>query len=243
MKFFSFEQQTTRRREGGRGNETLAAILSVFLAWSAAAHSAECVFEDSTAPVAATRIDELVAQCPTGPPRSLCSDAVFVRRVYLDLLGVLPSAREARAFINNRKAEKRRDLIERLINREEFADYWAMKWGDRLRIKAEFPINLWPNAAQAYHRWVRAALANNLPYDQFARQLLTSSGSNFRVPPVNFFRAIPNRTPEGIATAVALTFMGTRTESWPSERLRGMAAFFSQVAYKPTREWKEEIVY
>ena len=70
-----------------------------------------------------------------------------------------------------------------------------MKWGDVLRIKAEFPVNLWPNAAQAYHRWVRASIAENKPYDKFARELLTSSGSNFRVGPVNFYRAIQNRTP------------------------------------------------
>ena len=75
------------------------------------------------------------------------------------------------------------------------------------------------------------------------RELLTSSGSNFRVGPVNFYRAIQNRTPEGIATAVALTFMGTRAETWPTNQLAGMAAFFSQIGYKPTREWKEEIVF
>ena len=73
--------------------------------------------------------------------------------------------------------------------------------------------------------------------------MLTSSGSNFRVGPVNFYRAIQNRTPEGIATAVALTFMGTRAENWPTNQLAGMAAFFSQIGYKPTREWKEEVVF
>ena len=118
-------------------------------------------------------------------------------------------------------------MIDRLLDRPEFADYWAMRWGDILRIKAEFPVNLWPNAAQAYHRWVRASIAENKPYDQFARELLTSSGSNFRVGPVNFFRAVQNRTPEGIATSVALVFMGTRVASWPPDRLAGMAAFYS----------------
>ena len=118
-----------------------------------------------------------------------------------------------------------------------------MKWGDILRIKAEFPVNLWPNAAQAYHRWVRASIAENKPYDQFVREMLTASGSNFRVGPVNFYRAIQNRTPEGIAAAVALTFMGARAEPWPTDRLAGMAVFFSQIGYKPTREWKEENVF
>ena len=118
-----------------------------------------------------------------------------------------------------------------------------MKWGDILRIKAEFPVNLWPNAAQAYHRWVWASIAENKPYDKFVREMLTSSGSNFRVGPVNFYRAIQNRTPEGIASAVALTFMGSRVDAWPKDRLPGMAVFFSQIGYKPTREWKEEHVF
>jgi hypothetical protein len=174
----------------------------------------------------------------------LCSDAVFVRRVFLDVIGTLPTAKEARDFLQDRDStNKRRKLIDQLLKREEFADYWAMKWGDILRIKAEFPVNLWPNAAQAYHRWVRASIAENKPYDKFARELLTSSGSNFRNGPVNFYRAIQNKTPQGIAGAVALAFMGMRVESWPSNRLDGMSAFFSQVGYKPTSEWKEEIVF
>ena len=175
---------------------------------------------------------------------ALCSDAVFVRRVYLDVIGTLPTAKEARDFIEDPDAKnKRRVLIDRLLERTEFTDYWSMKWGDILRIKAEFPVNLWPNAAQAYHHWVRASIAENKPYDKFVREMLTSSGSNFRVGPVNFYRAIQNRTPDGIASAVALAFMGTRTDSWPKDRLTGMAAFFSQIGYKPTREWKEENVY
>ena len=174
----------------------------------------------------------------------LCSDAVFVRRVYLDVIGTLPTAKEVRDFLDDPDVKnKRRLLIDRLLERTEFADYWAMRWGDILRIKAEFPVNLWPNAAQAYHRWVRASLAENKRYDKFVREMLTSSGSNFRVGPVNFYRAVQNKTPEGIAGAVALTFMGTRVDSWKKERLDGMTVFFSQVGYKPTREWKEEHVY
>ncbi len=86
-----------------------------------------------------------------------------------------------------------------MLEQPEFADYWAMKWCDLLRVKAEFPINLWPNAAQAYHRWIHSAVKNNLPYDQFAYQLLTSSGSNFRTPQVNFYRALQSKEPEAIA--------------------------------------------
>jgi len=204
------------------------------------------VFESPARPAPVSQLDEIVFAklSSLGIQPVLCSDAVFVRRVYLDVIGTLPTAKEAREFIHDPDAKnKRRLLIDRLLERDEFADYWAMKWGDILRIKAEFPVNLWPNAAQAYHRWVRSSIAENKPYDQFVREMLTSSGSNFRVGPVNFFRAVQNRTPEGVATAVALTLMGSRAESWPKDRLAGMAVFFSQIGYKPTREWKEEHVF
>ena len=176
-------------------------------------------------------------------PAAPCSDATFVRRVHLDVIGTLPTALQARDFILDRAPNKRRILIDRLLQREEFADYWAMKWSDLLRVKAEFPINLWPNAAQAYHRWIRTSIQENLPYDRFVREMLTASGSNFRVGPVNFYRAMQNREPPGIAQAVALTFMGARTDRWPTSQVAGLAAFFSQVGYKQTGEWKEEIVF
>lgn len=176
---------------------------------------------------------------PAGP----CSDEVFVRRVYLDVIGLLPTLEEARAFLQDKSPEKRRLLIERLLERVEFADYWAMKWSDLLRVKSEFPINLWPNAAQAYYQWIWAALRENMPYDRFARELLTAQGSNFRVPQVNFFRALQGRTAEAMAMAAALTFMGSRAEKWPPGRLEGLAACFSRVGFKSTAEWKEEIVF
>jgi hypothetical protein len=112
-----------------------------------------------------------------------------------------------------------------------------------LRIKAEFPINLWPNAAQSYHRWVHDAIRDNQPFDQFARDLLTTCGSNYEKPPVNFYRAMQNRTPAGIAQTVALTFLGERAERWSSNDLAHLAVFFANVGYKSTAEWKEEIIY
>jgi hypothetical protein len=118
-----------------------------------------------------------------------------------------------------------------------------MKWSDILKVKAEFPVKVWPNAAQAYHRWIWESIARNRPYDQFARELLTSSGSNIRVGSVNFYRAIQDKTTEGIAAAVGLALMGTRVQLWPQDRRAGMAVFFSQIGYKPTSEWKEEIVF
>lgn len=203
------------------------------------------IFEGPPDAVPESPLDKLVATqlSRLGISPALCSDAVFVRRAFLDVTGTLPTAQEAREFIEDKAAGKRRVLIDRLLERDEFADYWAMKWSDLLRVKAEFPINLWPNAAQAYHRWIRAAVRENKPYDRFVRELLTAEGSNFRVPQVNFYRAMQSRTPEGIAQTVALTFMGVRAENWPKQRLAGMAGFFAQLSYKPTREWKEEIVF
>jgi len=172
----------------------------------------------------------------------VCSDGVFVRRAYLDVIGMLPTAEQAAQFLKDSDPDKRRKLIDRLLDRAEYADYWAMKWCDLLRVKSEFPIKLWPNAVQAYHRWIHTSVRENMPYDRFVRELLTGSGSNFRDPQVNFYRAVQSREPQAIAQAVALSFMGVRPESWPNDRWSGMAAFFSQIAYKPTIEWKEEII-
>lgn len=192
-----------------------------------------------------TQIDKFVSQRlgQIGVHPAMCSDAVFIRRVFVDMLGTVPTAKEAKEFILSTDRNKRRALIERVLERDEYADYWAMKWSDILRVKAEFPVNLWPNAAQSYHRWIRASMAENKPYDKFVREMLTSSGSNFRVGPVNFYRAVQNKTPEGIAISAALVFMGSRAEFWPKHYLPGMKSFFAQIGFKATREWKEEVVF
>ncbi len=176
-------------------------------------------------------------------PTARCSDEVFIRRVFLDVIGTIPSVNEVTKFLKNNHPNKRAILIEQLMARTEFADYWALKWGDLLRIKAEFPINLWPNAVQAYHRWIHEAIRHNTPYDKLVTSMLTSSGSNFRVPQVNFYRALQGRTAKSIARTVALTFMGVRLEKWPEEQQKAMEIFFSRVAYKRSAEWKEEIVF
>lgn len=203
-------------------------------------------FEVSVPLRPANKIDELVfAQLKRKgiTPANVCSDAVFVRRVYLDVIGTLPTAVEAESFILDKTPTKRSALIERLLAREEFADYQAMKWSDLLRVKAEFPINLWPNAAQAYHGWLRENIRTNAPYDQLVRGLLTASGSDFENAPVNFYRALESKTPSGMAQAVALAFMGTRTENWPSNKQAEIAVFFANVGRKYTSEWKEEIIF
>ena len=210
------------------------------------AGSSSSIYESATTTTPATHIDNLVLArlLQLGiQPATPCSDAVFVRRVYLDVIGKLPTAQEAREFLENKASDKRQLLIDRLLARPEFADYWTMKWGDLLRMQSEFPMNIWPNAVQEYTSWVHEQILRNRPYDQFARELLTSSGNNFRDPPINFYRAVPAKKPIQIAQTVALTFMGERADKWPKERLAGMAVFFAQVGYKPTGEWKAEIVF
>ncbi len=227
----------------------MAKVILIFaiclLAESNAAAASQKPYESQAAPSPTGKIDELVfgklKELGVEPAR-LCSDAVFIRRAYLDVIGTLPTAPEVKSFLEDQKPDKRSRLIESLLAREEFADYWAMKWCDLLRVKSEFPINLWPNAVQAYHRWIQTAVKENMPYDRFVREMLTSSGSNFRVPQVNFYRAVQAKEPLAIAQAVALTFMGARADKWDKNRLTGAAAFFRQIGYKPTGEWKEEIV-
>lgn len=203
-------------------------------------------YASDVAPQPRSKIDQLVfgrlANLGITPP-NLCTDAVFARRVYLDIIGTLPTPKEAAAFLSDTSPDKREALIDRLLDRPEYGEYWGMRWSDLLRVRAEFPINLWPNAAQAYDRWIRDSFRDNIPYNRFVREMLTANGSNFRVGQVNFYRAVQEKTPEGIARAVALTFMGERADKWPAERLAGMSAFFSKITYKPTGEWKEEIVF
>lgn len=170
-------------------------------------------------------------------------DAVFLRRVYLTAAGRLPEIGETRAFLADRQPGKRGKLIDRLLDSPEFADLLAMRLADLLRIKSEFPINLWPNAVQAWHRQLRSDVLANRSWRDMLEEMLTASGSNFRIPAANFFRASADRTPRGLAATTAQTVLGLRLESLPEERQEQFAAFFSRIRYKSTDEWKEEIVY
>src|ERR1017187_10017886 len=129
-------------------------------------------FEIGGEPEAHGRIDQLVFDDWKRmgiQPANPASDEVFLRRAYLDAIGTLPAPEEAAKFLADRDPNKRSVLIDRLLERSEFGDYWAMKWCDLLRIKSEFPINLWPNAVQAYYHWIRTAIRDNVPYDRFVR--------------------------------------------------------------------------
>ena len=166
-----------------------------------------------------------------------CSDEVFLRRAYLTTTGALPKSNEAVKFLDNTKPNKREALINHLLNSELYLRYMQMHWGDILRIKSEFPSNLWPNGVQAYNRWLYEHLMNNTPYDQMVRELLICQGSNFRSPAVNFYRGFQQRTPENFYKNINLLFLGNRNCT------DNGYVCFSQVRFKSTKEWKEEIIY
>lgn len=160
-----------------------------------------------------------------------------MRRAYLTVTGALPTPKEAVDFIDDHSNNKREVLIDHLIQSELGLKYMQMRWGDILRIKSEFPSNLWPNGVQAYNRWIYEQLMNNVPYDKMVQGLLLSSGSNFRSPASNFYRGFQKRTSKNIYDNINLLFLGNR------EVTDNGNICLKQIKYKSTKEWKEEIVY
>jgi hypothetical protein len=118
-------------------------------------------------------------------PSDLCSDEEFIRRIYLDVIGVLPEPAEAAKFLADGDPQKRSKVIDALLERPEFAEFWALKWGDLLRIRNAKVSN---SGVHKFHRWLVAAFRDNMPYDKFAKELLTAEGSTFVNPPANYFR-------------------------------------------------------
>lgn len=169
------------------------------------------------------------------PNGGQAADFLICRRLYLDICGRIPTPEEVGDYTASRDVKKREKLVERLLETDDYADYWAMRYCDVLRVKSEFPINLWPNAVYVYHRRIRDAIRNDEPWNDFARALLFARGSNFRVPEVNFLRATAEKTPEGISEAVTSALLLDPTDKY--------ARYFSRVGFKSTREWKEVIVY
>jgi hypothetical protein len=192
-------------------------------------------------------------------PSELCSDAVFLRRAYLDLLGLLPSADEARAFLADSSASKRAQLIAQLLERPEFADFWALKWADVLRNEAH---SLDAKGVQNFYHWIRQSIAESKPLDQFVRELLTTRGSTYASAAANYFR--PNRDPATRAKAAAQVFLGIRLQCaechnhpfdrWTQDDYYDWSGVFGRVGYKvlennrdigsDKHEWKgEQVVF
>ena len=166
---------------------------------------------------------------------SRVSDFLACRRLYLDICGRIPKPEEVKEYLASKKNHKYEELVDRLLDSPDYADYWSMRYCDILRVKSEFPINLWPNAVYVYHRRIRSSIADDEPWPDFARALLCSRGSNFRIPESNFFRATADHSPEGLSETITRTFLLEPTPKY--------AKYFTRVDIKKTKEWKEEIVY
>src|SRR5207244_1527210 len=150
-------------------------------------------------------IDDLVYRKLTQlriPPSGRASDAEFLRRVYLDVIATLPTPEETRAFLQDRDPQKRAKLIDRLLARPEYVDFRTLKLADLLRVNGQY---LSEEGADTYYRWIHDRVQQNVPYDQFVRELLTGRGSNFRSGPANYFRIASN--PQELAETTAQTFL------------------------------------
>ncbi|HZO86275.1 MAG TPA: DUF1549 domain-containing protein [Verrucomicrobiae bacterium] len=170
-------------------------------------------------------------------PSELCTDSEFVRRAHLDVIGILPTADDARAFVADKRKDKRAQLIDRLLERPEFADFWALKWADLLRNEEKV---LDRKGVQLFHRWIRQSIADDKPLDQFVREILTARGSTYDQPAGNYLRAL--RDPITRAESTAQVFLGTRLQCakchnhpfdrWTQNDYYDWAEVFSPVQYK-----------
>lgn len=178
-------------------------------------------------------------------PSSRSTDSEFIRRVTLDVTGLLPTPDETQAFLGDTLTDKRARLIDRLLASGEHAKFMALKWGDALRIRS---ASVSSPGVFKYHRWLVRAFAQNMPYDEFARQLLTASGSTFENPPANWFRTAGNTN--DCTESTAQVFLGTRLECakchnhpherWTQDNYYGLAAFFNRVQ-RDTTDRKDEL--
>ncbi|MCM2371851.1 DUF1549 domain-containing protein [Aporhodopirellula aestuarii] len=188
------------------------------------------------------RIDELVAQKWERMkivPSDIADDATFLRRVHLDLTGLPPSSDAVRAFLADPTPvqEKRAKVVDQLIGNDDFVVYWTNKWADLLQVNRKF---LGVEGSKTYRQWIRDAIAENRPYDEFARQILTATGSNQSNPPASYYKVL--RTPEETMENTTHLFLGIRFncnkchdhpfERWTQDQYYEMAAFFAHVGRK-----------
>jgi hypothetical protein len=181
------------------------------------------------------------------PPSELVDDATFLRRVYLDTIGTMPTAAEARAFLANKDANKRAKLIDQLVDRPEYSDYWAMRWSDLLRVDRDA---ITAQGAVALTRWLRRQFAENRPYDQMVRDILTARGNTTAEGPAAFYKALDK--PEVMSRSISQLFLGVRiecaqchhhpSEKWGQDDYFALAGFFTGVTRKPLPSGTDAIV-
>jgi hypothetical protein len=170
-------------------------------------------------------------------PAELAADHVFLRRAYLDAIGVLPTPDETRAFLASTDPKKREKLIDSLLERPEFAEFWAQKWSDLLRNEEKA---LDKKGVAVFYKWITSQLAADRPLNEFAREILAARGSTYANPPANFWRAI--RDPLQRSESVAQVFLGIRVgcarchnhpfDRWTIDDYYGFGALFARVDYR-----------
>jgi len=185
-------------------------------------------------------------------PSGLCDDATFLRRVYFDVIGTPPPPEEVKAFLKDRSPDKRARLIDRVLDRSEYADYWTLKWGDLLRSER---TRLGPKGMWSLTNWIRAQFRDNRPADQFVRDLITAQGSTFTNGPANYYRVASD--PPNLAETTSQVFLGIRLqcakchhhpyEKWSQADYYQLAAFFARIGLKGSQEFgifgNEQVVH
>ena len=181
-------------------------------------------------------------------PSEPCTDEEFIRRVSLDTIGVLPTPEEVRAFLDDPSPTRRETVVDALLERPEFNDFWALKFADVLRSNARL---IKSKGAYAFHRWIRSQIERKAPLDEFVGTLLTADGSTFANPPSNYYRI--SRTPDEAVETTAQLFLGVRIqcakchnhpfERWTQDDYYGFAAFFANVRQKDGTQADEEIIF
>ncbi len=181
------------------------------------------------------------------PPSGPADDAVFLRRVYLDTIGTMPTAAEARKFLASKDPKKRTKLIDELLDRPEYSDYWSMRWSDLLRVDRE-AVTAQGSVAMA--RWLKRQFAENRPYDEFVREIMTARGSITRESPAGFFKTLGKA--EVMSRSVSQLFLGVRiecaqchhhpSEKWAQDDYLALAGFFTGVSPKRLPEGGEAII-
>ena len=171
------------------------------------------------------------------PPSPMSSDSEFLRRVFLDTIGVLPTVEETEKFLKNRHPDKRLHLIDRLLKRPEFVDYWTYKWSDLLLVTG---TKLNGKARDRYYAWIRKRVEQNTPWDEFVSELITASGNTATNGATNFY--VIHQDPREMAETVSMAFMGLSIncarchnhplEKWTNNQYYGMANMFSRVRAK-----------
>jgi hypothetical protein len=166
-------------------------------------------------------------------------DSVYLRRIYLDLIGTLPTPEEAKQFLDDTSADRRQQLAAALLARPEFADYWALKWADLLHVNRGA---LGHKNANLYYRWIHKSFASNMPFDEFARKIVSAEGALRDNPEGNLYKVVAK--PDEVASALSQVFLGVRIECaqchhhpfdrWGQDDYYGMQAFFTQVKFKST---------